>query len=244
MAKVHTHKRFWLGFDRHTPEHDPLVDYIVADFLRDFKPHIRVAGGDWQTVDQVSKFEDEGVTSLKEEFRLNRDALRAFGITYYLEGNHEERLRRIGTTIDPRLRSLMDLEENLQLKKLGIKLIPYHPKRGVLRIGHLKVLHGFFANEYVAKKTAGIYGSCVFGHCHRFQTFQSKQAFENNVGFAIGMLGNLNQSWADDKAPMGWSQGFAFGYLHRNGWYDLYPVRILEGRVAINGKVYGKFAGD
>ncbi len=244
MARLHTFKRFWIGFDRHAPEHDPLVDKITVEFIRDFKPHIRVAGGDWQTVDQVSTFENESETTLKAEFKMNRVALRKYGITHYLEGNHEARLHRVGMKLDPRLRSLLNLRDNLNLDKLKITLLPYNPRKGILRIGHLKVLHGFYANEYVAKKTAMIYGSCVFGHCHRFQTHQPKAAFEDSVGEAIGMLGRLDQSWVDDKAPMGWAQGFAFGYLHRNGYYDLYSVRILEGRVTINGKVYGTFGED
>lgn len=240
MPTAHTHKRFWLGFDRHTPEHDPLVDEIVADFLGDFKPQIRVAGGDWQTVDQVSHFVNESESDLADEFDMNRDALERFGITHYLKGNHEERLERIGM-LDKRLRKVASLERNLQLSKLGIRCLPYHPRRGILKIGELKILHGFWANEYMAKKTASIYGTCVFGHGHRFQTFQSKQAFHDRVGFAIGMLGKTSPSWIEHRAPMGWAQGFAFGYLHRGGLFDLYPVRIVEGRVTINGRVYGNY---
>ena len=78
----------------------------------------------------------------------------------------------------------------------------------------------------------------MFGHCHRFQTFWPKAAFNNQVGFAIGMLGLIEQSWEAAKAPMGHAQGFAFGYLHRDGFFDLYPVRIIGDRVVINGKEY------
>lgn len=243
MARIHTNKRFWIGWDRHTPEHDPLVDRIVQEFLRDFNPHIRVAGGDFMTVDQVSQFNSESKVHLREEFRLNQEILQRWGITHYLEGNHEERLRRIGG-VDERIRSLLDLSENLELEKLGIQFLPYHPRHGVLKIGNLKVLHGFYTNEYVARKTAMIYGTCVFGHCHRFQVFQSKSAFHNHVGFAIGMLGKLDQSWSDNRAPMGWSQGFAFGYLHKNDYFDLYSARIVNSRICINGKVYGKFTNE
>lgn len=237
MIAAHTHKRFWLGFDRHAPENDPVVDQIALDFLHDFKPHIRVAGGDWQTVDQISKFDNESDYDLKDEFLVNELALHHYGITHYLEGNHEERLRRIGL-MDRRLRSMVNLKTNLHLAKHRIKLLPYHPQKGVLEIGKLKILHGFFANEYMAKKTAMIYGTCVFGHAHRFQTFQPKQAFYSRVGMAIGMLGSIHPSWIEHRAPMGWAQGFAFGYLHRNGTFDLYPVRIIDGRVTINGRVY------
>jgi len=237
MIAAHTYKRYWLGFDRHTPEHDPIVDRIALDFIHDFKPHIRVAGGDWQTVDQVSKFDNESETTLEDEFAMNAAALASYGITHYLEGNHEERLRRIGL-VGKRVRSLYDIRKHLHLTERKIKLFPYHPEKGVLKIGGLKILHGFFANEYMAKKTAMIYGTCVFGHAHRFQTFQSKQAFYDRVGFSIGMLGQVRPSWVEHRAPLGWAQGFAFGYLHKNGTFDLYPVRIINGRVTINGKVY------
>lgn len=238
MSIIHTYKKIWIGYDRHAPYHDPKIDKIALAFLADFKPHIRVAGGDWQTVDQVSHFDNEGDIDLADEFALNREAIRKFGITHYLEGNHEERLRRVGLKLDKRLRSLVDLELNLRLKKQGIPLVPYHPRKGVLRFGSLKILHGFYATEYTAKKMASIYGTCVFGHTHRFQTFQSKDAFESHCGFGIGLMGKIDQPYTDARAPLGWCQGFCFGYLHKNGYFDLYPVRIYKNRVTINDKTY------
>lgn len=238
MPGVRSYTKFWIGFDRHCPYHDPHIDKIALDFLADFQPQIRVAGGDWQTVDQVSHFDNEDDIDLADEFTANREAIKKFGITHYLEGNHEERLRRVGMKLDKRLRSLVDLERNLQLKRLGIPLIPYHPRKGVLKFGHLKVLHGFYATEYMAKKTAAIYGTCVFGHTHRFQTFQSKEAFESHCGFSIGLMGKIDQPYANDRAPMGWTNGFCFGYLHKNGYFDLYPVRIFGKRVVINNILY------
>ncbi len=237
MPAIQTYKRFFLGFDRHAPYHDPRMDKLVLDFLADFKPHIRVAGGDWMTVDQVSNFDNEGKVSLLKEFKMTEKALRDFGITHYMEGNHEERLRRIGLSSE-RLRTMMDLRENLHLEKLGIPLIPYHPRKGVLKFGHLRVLHGFYATEYTAKKMAGIYGTCVFGHTHRFQTFQSKDAYETHVGFSIGLLGKIDQPYTESRAPLGWCQGFAFGYIKKSGYFDLYPVRVFKHHVVINGKGY------
>ena len=238
MPAIQTYRKFWIGFDRHAPYHDPRIDKIALSFLADFKPDIRVAGGDWQTVDQVSHFDNEGEIDLKDEFEMNRDAIREFGITHYLEGNHEERLRRVGMKLDKKLRSLVDLRQNLQLDEWGIPLIPYHPRKGVLKFGYLKILHGFYATEYTAKKMAGIYGTCVFGHTHRFQTFQSKDAYETHCGFSIGMMGKIDQPYTDDRAPMGWTRGFCFGYIHKNGYFDLYPVRIFKNKVIINDRVY------
>lgn len=238
MSRIHTGKKFVVGFDRHCPEHDPEIDQIFGDFLLDFKPHIRIAGGDWQTVEQVSHFDNETDIDLDDEFEMNREVLRRWKITHYLEGNHEERLRRVGMKLDKRLRSLVDLERNLHLRKLKIRLLPYHPTKGVLRLNCLKILHGFYANEYVAKKTALTYGTCVFGHAHRFQTFWPKAAFNDRVGFSIGMMGKLDQSYTQDRPPMGWAQGFAFGYMHKDGYFDLYPVRIVGKQVTIEGRMY------
>ena len=237
-------QRFWAGFDRHEPDSDPLVDKIVEEFLHDFKPQIRIAGGDWMCCDQVSGFDNESESDLKLEFAATREVIRRFKITHFLEGNHEERITRKGGKLDKRLRSLCNVPENLELKKRKIVYLPWHPIRGVLQIGHLKILHGFYTNEYVARKTAEVYGTCAFGHAHRFQTFQPRSAFNTRVGFAIGMMGKLEQSYTESRPPMGWAQGFAFGYIHSNGWFDLYQVRINAGRVTINGKVYGTFAGD
>ena len=228
---IRTYTKFFVGFDRHAPYHDKHVDKIVLDFLADFKPKIRVAGGDWMTVDQVSHFDNESTISLEKEFRMNREAIKKFGITHYLEGNHEERLRRIGMNVDQRLRSLMDLQVHLKLEKSNIPLIPYHPRKGVLKFGHLKILHGFYATEYTAKKMASIYGTCIFGHTHRFQTFQSKDAYESHCGFNIGMMGKIDQPYTESRAPLGWCRGFCFGYIHRNGYFDLYPVRIWRFRL-------------
>lgn len=241
MARVHTPKRFWIGFDLHVPHTDPIVDKIVSSFLADFKPHFTVAGGDWMTCDQVSVFDSEDPTELKQEFALVKNYLDKWKITHYFEGNHEERIRRVGSRLDQRIRSMCSVPENLELAARKISWIPYDPRKGVLRLGELKILHGWYANQYFARKTAEVYGTSVFGHAHRFQTMQSKDAFDTRVGFGIGMLGSIDQPYVVNRPPMGWAQGFVFGYVHKNGWFDLYPVRINAGRVTINGKVYGQF---
>lgn len=239
MANIQTVQRGWIGFDRHFPENDPIIDEIVTEFLEDFKPHYRIAGGDFMNVDQASNFKSESESKLSDEFEQTEAILDKWKITHFFEGNHEQRLRRIGGQVDKRIRDLLDLQRNLHLKQRGIQFIPYHPERGVLQIGLLKILHGFYTTEWVCRKMAETYGTCVFGHAHRFQIFQPASAFETRVGFSIGMLGNTHQSYIESRAPTGWSQGFAFFYLHRNGWWDLYPVRINNGRVCINGKIYG-----
>jgi len=232
--------KFVLGFDRHTPHHDEQVDKIFGEFIKDFKPSIVVAGGDWQNCDQVTKFASEEGVDLKDEFAMNAEALDRFGVTHYLEGNHELRLRTKAGEVPRNQRKLFDLQENLGLKKRGIKLFPYHRSRGILKLGKLNVLHGWWTTDGLAKATAQAYDCCVFGHAHRFQSYTPKHAKNRNTGFSIGMMGQLIQPYAVSNRPDGHQQGFAWGYLHKNGHFDLNTARIIGPEVCLEGKVYAR----
>jgi len=239
MTEALTRTRFIVGFDRHAPEFDPTVDKIFGDFLKDFKPHRRIAGGDWLNCDQITDYPYDYETDLKDDVEETNEKLDLWKITDYLEGNHEERLGRCGL-VRKGIRSLLNPRYLLELDKRGIRYFPYDRKRGVLKLGKLSILHGFYINEYVAAKTAAAYGCCMFGHAHRFQVFQPRSTFVNHTGFSIGMMGNVDQSWEKGKPPSGHMQGFVFGYLHRNGHFDLYPVRIVGQQVIIEGRAYSR----
>lgn len=229
-----------LLFDLHVPYEDESALTIASDFAQDFKPKVVVAGGDWQDCGAASKFVDENDVTLEEEYETESQLLDRFKVTHWLEGNHEERIRRIGGTVDPRLRSLLDPAKNLNLEKRGINILPYDPWKGVLELGKLSVLHGWWYNQYSARKHAEAYGCCAYGHSHRFQTFTPSQAFERNTGFNIGCLCQLDLPYTKNKPPRGWIQGFAFGYFLKSGHFSLYDVRLIGDEVVINGKVYGR----
>lgn len=229
--------RFFALFDLHVPNEDPTVVKIARDFHHDFKPHISVAGGDWQDVGMVSTFADEDTIDLADEFDAVNSYMDMFKVTHWLEGNHEERLRRVGLS-NPRLRKILSPALNLNFEKRGTHIFPYHRKRGILKLGKLKVLHGFYTNEYVARKTSDAFGCCVFGHAHRFQSYQPKTCFEGRTGFSIGCGAKLDLPYASSRPPQGWMQGFVFGYILKSGHFSIYPVRIVGPEVIINGKPY------
>ena len=234
---IHTARRALFLFDLHVPTESKKCIAIAKEFRDDFRPDIVVAGGDWQNVDQLDRFSNESETALLDEFEKVKYYVELFGVTHYLEGNHEERLRRIGLT-DKRLRSLLSLDRNLELSKRGIPIFPYHPKKGILKLGKLKVLHGFYTNKYVAAKTAEAFGCCIFGHSHVFQTYTPKISDKWSTGWSIGCMCELIPSYMEKYGPNGWMNGFAFGYIYKSGNFSLYPVRIIGGRIMINDKEY------
>lgn len=223
--------------DIHVPYHDPGALKIAAEFARDWRPSSVCCLGDLMTADQVSGYDNECDVDLSDEFSMARECIDIFGVTHFLEGNHEERLRRVGLT-KKNMRGLLDVRKNLELDKRGIHWRPYDPVKGVFKFGKLNALHGWFTSEYAARKHADTYDCCIFGHTHRFQAHQPKHAFEKHTGYNIGCLCKLEGHSITGSAPTGWSQGFAFMYLVKSGHFNLYPVRIIGGQVCIEGKVY------
>ena len=81
MPNLRITTKFWLGFDRHYPDCDPLVDKIVTEFLDDFRPQIRVAGGDWNSCDQANPFNNEHQKDIKPELEQTHQDLVRWKIT-------------------------------------------------------------------------------------------------------------------------------------------------------------------
>lgn len=234
---VKTWTKALLMFDVHVPDHDKKALALVKDFADDFKPDIVIAGGDWQNCDQVSTYPNETDLDIQDEFEQTEELIETFGVTDWMEGNHEQRLRRPGSP-HRWLRKSLDPVRNLHLRERGINVFPYHKKKGVKKLGKLKVLHGFWCNKYAAATHSLAYGCCAFGHTHRFQTFSPKQAFESSTGFNVGCLSKLDLPYTAAKPPNGWVQGFAFVYIHKSGQFSFNNVRLIGNNFVINGKEY------
>ena len=237
MANIQTCRKALLLFDTHGEWVDKRVWELAKAFRKDFKPHRTIAGGDWGNYEYGSTFKDESELGAKQEYARVRQQIDDMGVTDFIDGNHEARMRRYGGAIDKRLRALLDVRANLEVDKRGIKWYPYN-ESGVLRLGKLRVLHGFWCNQYAARTHADAFGCCAFGHTHRFQTFMPKQAEVRHTGFNIGCMCQLKMPWNATRGPNGWTQGFAFVYIHKSGHFNLYPVRLVGTQFVINGKEY------
>jgi predicted phosphodiesterase len=223
--------------DIHVPDHDERALGLVRDFAKQWKPNRVCQMGDLMNADQVSSFPNECETDLSDEFEVAGQILDDLKVTDWLEGNHEERLRRVGLT-KKNMRKLLNPAKNLGMDKRRINWKPYHKTEGILRFGKLNVLHGFYCNEYAARKHSDAYGCCVFGHTHRIQAHQPKHAFESHTGYNIGCLCKLDLPYRQCQPPDGWGQGFAFAYILKSGHFSLQMVRLIGNEVVIEGTVY------
>lgn len=234
-------------FDIHYPEHNIKCLNIVFEFLKDFKPHYVVLGGDQLDFGCISHH-NKGKVRLTENARLKRD-YRGFQTDiidklnkytssrcekYFMIGNHEYWIDRL-LDDNPQLEGLVEIENNLDLK--GYKIIPFNSS---LSIGEINFIHGIWASKYHAEKNIRIYNKNIFsGHVHTNQVFTVVSPINNlpRQGVSVGCLCNKNMQYMYKK-PSAWINQFMYWYELEDGTFRYYLATILNGIAIINGKVY------
>jgi hypothetical protein len=115
--------------------------------------------------------------------------------------------------------------------KMNFKLLPYHNREGVYRLGSLKMLHGFNAGVYAARQTALTFGSSLFGHVHCIDE-HSIPGLERRVARSVGCLCKLSMEY-NSRTPsaLRHSHGFAFGVVNeRTGNFFTWQAEEVDGR--------------
>lgn len=232
------YERWLLVPDMHGADCDLSALSILDEFKKDFKPHHTVFFGDLINADAVSKYDSHGGPTLEQEYGTANAMLDRFKPDIFLEGNHEERLRRPGL-VKQELVDVLSPVKWLNIEKRKIKWYPYtNDPDKILRVGYLTMIHGFAFNEHACKTEAQCFGCVVHAHTHRIATYQPKNAYHNHTGFNIGCLCKLNLGYQSTGQPRGWAQGFAYAYIFPDGNFSLYQVRLINDNIVINDKVY------
>ena len=171
--------------DTHVPYQDDGALACVEAIIRAAKPDVLIHLGDLVDASQISeKFlqDPEHPSTLKQDIEIARTRLHQWARLapkaqkFLLEGNHEDRLRRLIWGLQGAQRELALLGINgwpdlLQLADIGWTWIPYHeqPARGLLP--KLLVKHGDVVSQwagFTAKREWMAYGhSGISGHTHR-----------------------------------------------------------------------------
>jgi hypothetical protein len=151
---------------------------------------------------------------------------------YYLRGNHCQRLWDLamedrGVISDFAFKGTQEVEA--AMNKIECKMFPYDKRKGVLRLGHLKIIHGYLAGITAARRTAQVYGSVIMGHGHAIQQ-ASIEGLEQRTGIMCGCLCKLNMSYT--RASVGtlnWEHGWAYGIINeKTGSYNLWQARRID----------------
>jgi hypothetical protein len=215
---------------------------------RSFKPQTLVHLGDLADFYSVSAHSKDPTRalSLKDEIETVRDLraeLDALGASrkVFIEGNHEDRLRRYLQDKAPQLFGMVSTDTLLELSANDWEFVPYHQSA---RVGKVYFTHdtGQSGKYTTARALDTFQHSVVIGHHHAIQYHvQGDATGKYQVGAQFGWLGDIKQVdyLHRVKACRTWALGFGIGYHHvSTGVVFLVPVPIVNYRCCVNGKVY------
>ena len=216
-------KTFALVADNHGDQIHRPAEKKFFEWLTDFNPQIRVHLGDNWNFDALRRGASDAdrTVDLKRDIRMGKEFLSRFfdggDSRVFLRGNHDERLWKLQK--DPCNAVARGYAQNIveelegHVDALGAKMLPYHSKKGVFRLGKLSCVHGYAHGMSASRAHARIYGNCVFGHVHRFDGC-GEASLEGRYAQSIGCLARHDMAYCSDKAyPLGGHHGWAYGVL-------------------------------
>lgn len=215
---------------------------------RAFKPQVIVHQGDLADFYAISSHSKDPrrASQLKEELREVRK-LRAdldrLGAKrkIFIEGNHEDRLRRYLEEKAPELFGMFDTDSLLQLTDHGWEFVPY---KSHARVGKLYFTHdtGNSGKYTTARALDAFQHSVAIGHHHATQyAVEGDATGKYRVGAQFGWLGDAKQVdyLQRIKALRNWTLGFGIGYRDtKTNVVFLTPCPIVNYTVCIEGRIY------
>jgi hypothetical protein len=243
--------------DIHFPHHDARALNVLYQILEYVGPGITVDHGDTLDCTEISRFpkDPHNRVTLREEIEMGArhngivHALTPDSEHIWLEGNHEERLKRLvwgladqraaGEVLTlPAIRAELEWGKLLGLDSLGWESVAY-PFHRVL-FDRLILAHGDTTGQNVANKLLTKFGkSGISGHTHKRASAEARDYNGHHAWFEIGMLGKIRDdyqffpNWAQGLGVVTWSDDRReFGFEQ---------IRIHEGVAYFRGK---RFTGD
>lgn len=157
----------------------------------------------------------------------------------YLEGNHEERYRRVMNKFPQLFKDSFHLLKDSLPKGEEVKWIPYGTYESFYQLGDTIFTHGTIFPDNHSKQYASNHApfKVIYGHLHDFQAWTIRTAFGGGK-FAL-TAGCLTHNKPDYKkgSPNKWINGFV-DFVFDGKVCTPAPHVIENGRFMVGGKVY------
>ncbi len=244
--------------DTHIPSHDPSVLAIVTSVIRDIQPDLIVHMGDLLDCYAISTYDKDPTRKLdlQDEIDEGRRLLASLRMIApqariaLLEGNHEDRLRRLLWRMPREAAALTRLTSFQQamtwpallgLEELGVEWIPTHEQSKVKLLPKFITKHGTLVRSqsaYTARVEHERYGkSGASGHTHRLGVYNACDHNGVHVWVETGCTCLANPEYAPDP---NWQQGFVVVTADRKtGALQVEPINVIHGRAVWAGGMYG-----
>lgn len=241
-------KRWVYISDTHGDLIDKDDEKAFLDFCADYKPHIRIHGGDiWdfrnlrKGVDPEEEFDDP-----EPDFVAGLLFLERFQPNIVCLGNHDHRLwRMVGSTRGIVRKYARDgiAQVEAAMKSLKCRMLPYDIDDGELQMGNdLSFAHGYSTNMSAVREHITLYHGrkIIMGHVHRNEVLAARVK-GGVAGMSVGGIANHKRmQYARHRlATAMWGKGWAYGDVNlRTGVTTMYPM-FKQGNLWLTPKAIG-----
>jgi hypothetical protein len=116
-------------------------------------------------------------------------------------------------------------------------MLPYDKRKGVYRIGHLKIIHGYNAGVTAARIAGQVYGSVIMGHVHTIDQY-SLPGLERRIARVGGCLARLDMTYnRAHLQTLRQAHGWCYGLLMPNGAYTCWQAEEVNGKYYLPSEV-------
>jgi UDP-2,3-diacylglucosamine pyrophosphatase LpxH len=237
--------------DVHLPDNINLSP--VLSFIHEYQPDLIILGGDIIDAKGMHGVESMQASQMKLEwYERDRDLLIDFlsqlkAITsspdvIFLEGNHEERYKRIMKKYPDAFGGRFDFKKDVVQQVFPkSKWISYGDYNSFYKLGDCIFTHGNVYPENHAKKYAMTFSpyKVVYGHLHHFQSTTIHSALPTELSkYAVtgGCLCHTSPEWKKGQ-PNCWLNGF-ITFSSDKGITTPTVHLIEKGRLIIQGREY------
>lgn len=225
-------ERFVFVTDTHGNHIDVHAAAVFFEFLRAFKPTVRVHGGDAYNLAALRRgaSDQEKREPLNDDIDAGNDFMRRLRPTVYLRGNHCERAWDLLDADDGKLAEYAgSIIERITDAIGGAKMLPYDKRRGIYQYGDHRLLHGYNCGMYAARHAASVYGPCLMGHTHAISA-QSVPSLEETIGRTVGCMCKTDQTYnRAHLTALSHRAGFAYGFKLSSGKVIVYQAQSHDG---------------
>lgn len=227
--------RFVLVSDTHGDEIDRKAERMFFEFVRDYKPTIRVHMGDafdFRCFRRKAS-DEERRGALLDDINAGIAFMDEYKPTHWLRGNHDERLWDAIRSDDKRISDLcFPVRRDIEKSVGQAVTLPYCKRQGVMKLADYHLLHGYHAGVNACRAAGLIWGNVVMGHVHSFDS-ASIPGPDKRTARSIGCLAKLDLDYnRATPATLRQANGWAYGVI-KDGKATIYDAEIRGGQVII-----------
>lgn len=230
-------KRYVVVSDTHGDQIDPVMEEKFFSWIADYRPAVVVHAGDlfdFRAIRSGASLAEksESMVSDYEAGRSFASRLFRYGSErYWLRGNHDERIWDVVRNDSGPLRdhaSHIVRETEALMRKNRVKVLPYDAREGILRLGHMQIIHGYKSGKNSAAAHAAVYRNVIFGHVHTQDIFSSESLNGPEVAMGTGCLCKIDMHYNSRQTnKLRHQQGWVYGTLFPGGNYSAYQAKRI-----------------